>query len=429
MNRDKPKLFEYYPKLEEKVPWIPILTNVPTPVNQLKNLAEYLGIKDGNIYIKRDDINHHIYGGNKLRKFEFIFGDIIKKEKKGVITTGGIGTNHGLACAVICSCLDPPLNCDLFLFPQPLTWHVQRSLLLYHYFGAKLHFGKGDISTFLKAFGFQLIHPKHYLIFPGGSPLFGFGTPLGVIGFIDAMIELKNQIENNALPVPDVIFVATGSTGTASGLLAGIKLLKLKTKLCPVPVYDDFIANSKAIIRNAKKGLNYLRKIDKSIPKIKFHESDFDIYKGYLGSGYGIKTYRSQSAVDLIHRLEGKRGNKLETTYTGKAAAAMLDFLKKNENKSKNVLFWNTYNSNDLDQYLRKIGYAYESLPSEFHRFFEEKTFQCWQINNCPHEKRLECPAYMNHEYRCWKVLNCSEGLRVKCKCFEKLQKVISLED
>ena len=94
MPREKPILFDKYPKLEEKVPWLPILTNVPTAVDRLEKLEAHLKMSEGSIYIKRDDKDHHLYGGNKLRKFEFIFGDIIQREKKGVMTFGGIGTNH-----------------------------------------------------------------------------------------------------------------------------------------------------------------------------------------------------------------------------------------------------------------------------------------------------------------------------------------------
>ena len=191
----KPILFEVYPQLKEKIPWIPLLTNAPTPVERLNNLENYFNLDKGQIYIKRDDKDHPIYGGNKLRKFEFIFGKVLKKKKKGVVTIGGIGTNHGLASAIVCHELNPPLKCHLYLFYQPLTWHVQRSLLLFDYFGAKLHLGKGDIGTFVKYLFFKLRHLRYFLMFPGGSPLFGIGSSLGSIGFVNAAFELKIQID------------------------------------------------------------------------------------------------------------------------------------------------------------------------------------------------------------------------------------------
>ncbi len=428
MKNNKPTLFDVYPNLEGKVPWISILTGIPSNVDRLTELESYLKLNDGEIYIKRDDKDHKIYGGNKLRKFEFIFGEALKKKKKGIITLGGIGTNHGAACAIISKELD--LKCELFLSLQPISWHVQRSLLLFHYFGAKLHFTKMFELGVLKSLLFRMIHPKYYLMSIGGSPLFGIGTSLGTIGFINAIFELKNQISEGILPEPDVIFVAAGSSGTASGLTAGCKLLGLKTKVYPVNVSRDIIVNPKNLIRIANKSIKYLRKRDKSIPDVQVDKGDFDMIKGYLGSNYGVKTVKSQEAVDLVYDLEGKKlGLKLETTYTGKAMAAMLDFFEKEENKSKKVLFWNTYNSNDLDKYLRKTEFDYEKLPKKFHKYYEEQAFQCWRLANCPEEVRIECPAYLNHEYRFWKVAECKLPEEKKKEIQEKVRKVIKLED
>lgn len=423
-------LFKTYPKLKEKVPWIPLLTNVPTPIERLTGLERKFDLVDGQIFLKRDDKNHDVYGGNKLRKFEFIFGDVIKKKKKGVVSYGGIGTNHGLACAIVCKKLSPSLKCHLFLYNQPLTWHVQRSLLLYDYFGSKLHYGKTDVSTFIKTWFFQINHPKYYFILPGGSPLFGRGTPLGIIGFINAILELHEQIKNGVMPEPDVIFIAGSTTGTAAGLIAGCKLLGLKSIVYPVVVYKDFLANSSNVARNANKALKYLRKKDNSFPKIEVTEKDFEFIKGYLGSGYGVKTIKSQNAVDTVYKLEGQeKGFHLETTYTGKAMAAMFDFLKKEENKSKIVLFWNTYNSNDLDLYVKETDFNYQKLPTKFHKFFNNDNFQCWQITECPTEIREECKAYLNQEYRFWKITNCSLDKTKSKKAFETLSKLINLEE
>jgi len=428
MESKKPILFDLYPNLEGKVPWISILTGIPSDVDRLTELENYLKLIDGEIYIKRDDKDHKIYGGNKLRKFEFIFGEILKKKKKGLITLGGIGTNHGAACAIVAKELD--LKCELFLSLQPVTWHVQRSLLLYHYFGAKLHFTKLFELGVLKSLLFRLFHPKYYLMSIGGSPLFGIGTPLGSIGFINAIFELKNQIDEGILPAPDIIFVAAGSTGTAAGLTAGCKLLGLKTKVYPVNVSRDIVVNPKNLIKIANKSIKYLRKRDKSIPDVQVNKGDFNMIKGYLGSNYGVKTIKGQKAVDLVYELEGEKlGFKLETTYTGKTMAAMLEFLEKEENKSKKVLFWNTYNSNDLDTYLRETKFDYEKLPKKFHKYFTQKIFQCWQLTDCPEDIRNKCPAYLNHEYRFWKVTECKLDDNKKMNALKYLKEIIQIED
>jgi D-cysteine desulfhydrase len=430
MVRTYPILFKLYPILRGKVPWIPLLTDIPTPVERLTELEDFFNLDKGKIFIKRDDKNHPIYGGNKIRKFEFLFGKVLKKEKKGVLTTGGIGTNHGLACAIICHELKPPLKCQLYLFHQPLTWHVQRNILLLDYFGAKLHLGKGDISTFIKSLFFKIFHPSHFWIFPGGSPLFGIGSSLGMVGFINALIELKEQIDQNLIPEPDIIFVAGGTVGTAAGLIAGCKILGLKSKIHVIAVYTRLTSNSWAVKQNANKVIKYLRRRDKSIPKVKVNKKDFVFISDYLGSGYGTKTSRGQNAVDKVFELEGnKRDFKLETTYTGKAMAAMFDYLKEKENNNKIILFWNTYNSNDLDKYLKKIKFKYEKLPKKFHKFYETSKFQCWQITDCPENIKNTCPAYLNHEYRFWRVTDCLLDNEKQQKAFEELKNVIKIED
>ena len=428
MVNKKPVLFDIYPNLEGKVPWLPLLTGIPSNVDRLKELEKHLSLDGGAIYIKRDDKVHNIYGGNKPRKLEFIFGEVLLKKKKGIITLGGLGTNHGLACTIIAKELG--LKSELFLSLQPLTWHVQRSLLLYDYFGAKLHFTKKFELGILKSLLYRLVHPKLYLISIGGTPLFGVGTPLGSIGFINAICELKKQIEQGILPEPDYIFVAAGSIGTSAGLTAGCQLLGLKTKVLAVSVNRDSIINPKALIKIGNKAINYLRKRDISLEDIDITEENFEIIKGYLGSGYGKITIKSQNAVDLVYELEGKQKSfKLETTYTGKTMAAMLDFLGKTENKSKTVLFWNTYNSNDLDTYLKETKLEYQKLPKKFHKYYTRKRFQCWQITNCPENIKSKCPAYLNHEYRFWKVSECQLEDSKKDEARKYINEIIQLEN
>lgn len=425
MEREKPLLFDIFPNLKDKVPWIPLLTNTPTPVDRLEKLESSYPNKNIKIYIKRDDKNHNQYGGNKLRKFEFIFAHARKKKKTGICTIGGTGTNHGLACAIIAQELG--MRCDLFLFPQPLTWHVQRSLIFYKYFGAKLHFNKTFFGLTLKVLRHQITHPKHYIMLPGGSLLVGIGSPVGTLGFINAIFELKGQIDTGILPEPDVIFVAGGSGGTAAGLIVGCKLAGLKTKIKIIAVSMNWVINPSTVIKNANSAVKYLQKRDKNVPELKIQEDDFDVINEYLGSDYGIKTKRGQQAIDEVMEIEGKQKNfKLETTYTGKAMAAMLDYISSNNEKV--VLFWNTYNSNDLDHILRKIGFNYHDLPKKFHQFYD-KMFQCWQIVDCPEEVRNKCEAYLNHEYRYWLVTECRLDESKRKKSFSELSKVITLED
>ena len=68
-------LFEYYPSLADTLPYVS-LTELPTPVHELRKLGKDLGI--GHLYIKRDDLSGKVYGGNKPRKLEFLLGNAIR---------------------------------------------------------------------------------------------------------------------------------------------------------------------------------------------------------------------------------------------------------------------------------------------------------------------------------------------------------------
>ena len=106
----------------------------------------------------------------------------------------------------------------------------------------------------------------------------------------------------------------------------------------------------------------------------------------------------------------------------------MFDFLKRKENTSKKVLFWNTYNSNNLDSFLKEVDFNYEKLPKKFRKFYETK-FQCWQITDCPDDIKKGCLAYLNHEYRFWKVTECLLDEKKTLIAHEALSNVIELED
>ena len=121
-NQNHPFLFLVFPELEEHIRFLRI-GYFPTPVQQLKNL----GFE--NLWIKRDDLNSDIYSGNKVRKLEFLFADVLRKRKKRIITMGGIGTNHGLATGIHGSSLG--LECKLIVFRQPVTSYVKKNMLLF----------------------------------------------------------------------------------------------------------------------------------------------------------------------------------------------------------------------------------------------------------------------------------------------------------
>ncbi|MCJ7771990.1 MAG: pyridoxal-phosphate dependent enzyme [Desulfobacterales bacterium] len=350
-----PALFMYYPSLKEKLPWVQ-LGNFPTPVHPLKNI----GCK--NLWIKRDDQTSPVYGGNKVRKLEFLLADAIKKSRKHIITFGAIGTNHGLATSIYSNKLG--LDCPLLLFDQPVTRNVKQNLLLFKKFNAQTIYKKTVFKTVLSFYLTQKIrHPNAYYIFAGGS------NTVGTIGYVNAAFELKSQIEKGAMPMPDVIFCPAGSKGTTAGLLLGTQLAGLNTTIIGVRVTDSHfgpieILTSGAIQKLAQTTYRSLKRLSKEIPDITI--SPPTVLDDYFGKGYGYVTDKGKNAY---HLLKDKENINLDPTYTSKTFAAVLDYCTKPENKVKSTLYWHTYNSMDMSQQAKSVDY--KQLPKKLQHFIQ----------------------------------------------------------
>jgi hypothetical protein len=79
MPQEKPVLFKIFPSLVEKINYINLETK-PSPVHRLKNFDHK------NLWIKRNDSISFVCGGNKVRRLEFILGEVIKEKKSRVVT-------------------------------------------------------------------------------------------------------------------------------------------------------------------------------------------------------------------------------------------------------------------------------------------------------------------------------------------------------
>ena len=127
-------LFEQYPLLNEKIPYVP-LGEFPTPIKHLRQLGNKLGTDS--LYLKHDGLSSQIYGGNKVRKLEFLLGDALRQGAKEILTFGFVGSNHALATAVYAQRL--ALKSISILLAQPNAQYVRRNLLLSHVSGAEIH--------------------------------------------------------------------------------------------------------------------------------------------------------------------------------------------------------------------------------------------------------------------------------------------------
>jgi D-cysteine desulfhydrase len=308
----------------------------PTPVESMPELARVLGLQS--FFVKRDDISGCAYGGNKVRKLEFLLGQALAESRRAVITFGAVGSNHVRATAVYGGQLG--LQVHAVLAPQPSTPYLEANLLADREAGAHLHF-VDSMSQALRR-GAEL--RDEITLRDGVEPFvipFGGTNARGTIGFVNAAIELHGQIEAGALPEPDFVYVPYGSTGTASGLAIGLAAVGLRTCVVGVRVVPAEATSPARTRRVMEEAVSLLRELDADFPLVNPESVGLEVRDGFLGDGYAAATAESLAAVALAEANHIH----IETTYTGKALAALVADARAGKLVGKTALFWNTYNS------------------------------------------------------------------------------------
>jgi len=348
MNATRP-LFLQYPLLASVVPFVE-LADLPTPIERRQLKVGNSKISD-NFWIKRDDKTSSVYGGNKVRKLEFIIADLQQRGIKNLVTFGGIGTNHGVATTLFCQKYN--INCTIFLFDQPATPAAISNLKLMASLGATLVYKGSLLKTVLHYYSSRLVnsHSTYYL-HAGGSNV------VGCISYVNAAFELKNQIELGEVEEPDYIYCPVGSSGTLAGLSLGCQLAGLKSKVVGVRVAPSHlgpipVCTSSTIMKLRKNTYSYLKKNGSTIPELKLN--NVELLDSFYGSGYGLTTPKADEAIQCFANM----GINLDTTYTAKTAAATIEFCRLHPDKK--VLYWHTFNSSDISSLIDENKLA--SIP------------------------------------------------------------------
>ncbi|OFV89412.1 MAG: hypothetical protein A3J75_08430, partial [Acidobacteria bacterium RBG_16_68_9] len=348
-----------FPGITRRLDRIP-LTVVPTRVHPLEQLGRARGI--ASLWVKRDDESGRLYGGNKPRKLEFLLGEARRRGSRTVMTFGGIGTHHGLATAICAR--RAGMKATLVLVPQPVTDHVRRCLLLDEAYGAALHYATSPVSAAATAVRVWLrgaLRGDPPFIIPTGGT-----SSVGVLGYVNAAFELAEQVRQGELPEPTSVFLPLGSGGTVAGLALGLKLAGVRSRVVGVLVTDILPPSRARLARLARGALRRLRAAEPKIPEVPLAPDDFTVITGHLGQCYGAPTEEGQEAQRLLADLEGIH---IETTYTAKCLAALLQLATEPPYRGNRLLFWNTYSSVDPGAGIGALP-DFRRLPEPFHRFF-----------------------------------------------------------
>lgn len=361
--------FRAYPNLQKSINYIS-LGDLPTPIYKADKFATKLGFAE--LYVKQDGLTGkkekdgtRLFGGNKVRKLEFLLADALAHKARTVITFGCAGSNHALATARYAKLFG--IKSILMLKPQHNSQVVRRNLLLDLDAQAKLTLSPTNSIRGICAINECYKHKQKYGTFPYIIPT-GGSCPLGILGFVNAAFELKEQIAAGVMPEPDRIYVPLGSAGTTVGLLIGLKAAGLKSKVIAVAVEpeEQQYEFQSTIVKLYSQTVAMLHNIDATFPKLTLESEDFDIIDNCAGQDYALFT---PEAVDAMQMLKASENIVLDGVYTGKAFAGLLQDITKNKPKGP-ILFWNTFCSDDFTEIVSKTDY--KKLPIYFHRFFEE---------------------------------------------------------
>lgn len=269
------------------------LSSWPTPLERAPRLAERIGLRPDDLWIKRDDLTGLAGGGNKVRKLEHTVGAAVAAGADILVTTGAAQSNHARSTAAAAARLG--MRSLLVLAGEPPA-QPSGNLVLDRMLGAELHWAGAIGPDALEARAGELVAE---LTVAGHRPYlvpFGGSGPIGARGYLGCAAELIAQE-----PALDHVVVAVGSGGTMAGLVGGLgaeRVLGVDTGAVPD-------ARQRVLAMVAALGAS---------------GGDLRLTAEQIGPGYGELTPAARRALSDV---AGTEGLALDPVYTAKAFAGL----------------------------------------------------------------------------------------------------------
>lgn len=351
---NKDYLAASFPLLAERLPRMR-LANLPTPV---RDIGAKVDSARHNISLKCDDLTGDIYGGNKVRKLEYIFPRARDKDCTRLATFGAVGSNSALATALYARASG--FECSCFLMHQAKTAMIPATLNMHLESGTELIRYGGAYATRVQTLRKHLWGRHAWVVPMGGS------SWRGTVGFVAAGLELADQVAAGEVEKPDRVYVGTGTMGTAAGIALGLAIAGLDTEVHAVRASVTDITNEHLMKKLTAKTVTMMRRLDDSVPDDLAARTRIRVRNNFFGKGYARSTPEADEAISFA---KDQLGITLESTYTGKAMAALLADMRQARRDGRRVLFWNTYY--DLPPTVPTDRPLDETaLPGEFMRYF-----------------------------------------------------------
>lgn len=298
------------------------LTFGPTPIEKLDRLSKHLG-GGVEIYAKREDCNSGLaFGGNKLRKLEYIVPDAIASNADTLVSIGGVQSNHTRMVAAVAAKLG--MKCRLvqeaWVPHEDAVYDRVGNIMLSRIMGADVRleddgFDIGIRRTWQEAMeDVKAKGGKPYAI-PAGASEHKFGG-LGYVGFAE---EVRAQEAAQGFAF-DYVIVCTVTGSTHAGMVVGFAKDGRARKVIGIDA-SGTPAQTKAQVLRIARNTADLVELGQDLV-----EDDVVLVEDYAYPAYGVPSEETKDAIRLCARLEGMI---TDPVYEGKSMQGMMDLVKK----------------------------------------------------------------------------------------------------
>ncbi len=277
------------------------LTFGPTAIEKLDRLSKHLGGKV-ELYAKREDCNSGLaYGGNKLRKLEYIIPDAIASNADTLVSIGGVQSNHTRMVAAVAAKIG--MKCRLvqesWVPHEDAVYDRVGNILLSRVMGADVRLVDEGFDIGIRKSWEQAIEEvkaaggKPYAI-PAGASVHKYGG-LGYVGFAEEVRAQERQLGVKF----DYIVVCTVTGSTHAGMLVGFAADGRARNV--IGIDGSFTpAQTKAQVLSIAQNTAELVELGRDIVK-----DDVVLIEDYAYPAYGVPSEETKAAIRLSARLEG----------------------------------------------------------------------------------------------------------------------------
>ena len=294
----------------------------PTPIERLPRLSEALGGKV-EIFAKREDCNSGLaFGGNKIRKLEYIVPDAIASNADTLVTIGGVQSNHTRQVAAVAAKLG--MRCRLVQeswvpFPDAVYDRVG-NILMSRIMGAEIELVDEGFDIGIRESWERAIEDvkarggKPYAI-PAGASVHRLGG-LGYVGFAEEVRAQESELGFKF----DFVIVCTVTGSTHAGMVVGFAADGRSRNVIGIDASgtpDQTRAQVLDIARNTAELVGLGRAIS---------EDDVVLETDYAYPAYGVPSEETNEAIRLCARMEGMM---TDPVYEGKSMQGLIDLVRK----------------------------------------------------------------------------------------------------